>query len=420
MAPESAGNPARRGVVGSNAYQWWLTALLSLNFGFVLLDRNALSFLMPFVQPELGLSNTQVGLLAAGLSLTWALSAFGIGFVTDRFGSRKKLLVMATVLFALCSFASGLVAGFAALLATRLLMGAAEGGIMPLSQGLVATQVDPRRRGLSMGIVQGFGSSLMGSFIAPVVLVAIASTWGWRNAFFLAGAPALLVAVLMALTLREEGPVARRESKAAAPAGGMGAALRTVLADGNVVRCLVLSIAFVGYLVVCWSFMPLYLVQVREYDATTMSWLMGVLGIAATLFSFAITGLSDRIGRRPVIIVVPFLALILPLAALYFSGPTWMLGAMFFVGWTFTGTMPLFMATVPSESVPKTHIGVALGLCMGGSEILGGVLAPLFSGQAADRFGLQAPLWVMVILAIVGCFAAFGLRETAPLRTGNH
>jgi MFS family permease len=78
------------------------------------------------------------------------------------------------------------------------------------------------------------------------------------------------------------------------------------------------------------------------------------------------------------------------------------------------------MATVPSESVPKTHIGVALGLCMGGSEILGGVLAPLFSGQAADRFGLQAPLWVMVILAIVGSFAAFGLRETAPLRTGNH
>jgi MFS family permease len=416
---EGEGAPPGAGL-GSNGYQWWLTGLLSLNFGFVLLERNALSFLMPFVQPELGLNNTQVGMLAAGLSLTWALSAFGTGFLTDRIGSRKRMLVAATVLFALCSFGSGLATGFAMLLATRLLMGAAEGGIMPLSQSLVATQVDPRRRGLSMGIVQGFGSSLMGSFVAPVLLVAIATTWGWRNAFFVAGAPALLVALLMALTIREQPPTARRQDSAPLLAGGLGVALRLVLADGNVVRCLVLSIVFVAYLVLCWTFMPLYLVQVRGHDPTTMSWLMGVLGIAATIFSFAITGLSDRIGRRPVMLVVPFLALILPLGALYFAGPNWMLGVMFFVGWSFTGTMPLFMATVPSESVPVTHIGVALGLCMGGSEILGGVLAPLISGYAADRVGLHAPLWVMVMLALVACIAAFGVRETAPRKLADH
>ena len=76
----------KAGSAGSVAYQWRLTALLSLSFGFVLFDRNALSFLMPFVQPELGLSNTQVGMLSGGLSLTWAMSAFGIGVVADRFG----------------------------------------------------------------------------------------------------------------------------------------------------------------------------------------------------------------------------------------------------------------------------------------------------------------------------------------------
>src|SRR5665213_3833258 len=93
---------------GAVAYQWRLTALLSLSFGFVLFDRNALSFLMPFVQPELGLNNTQVGMLSGGLSLTWAVAAFGIGVVADRFGSSKKWLVLCTVLFALCSFGSGL------------------------------------------------------------------------------------------------------------------------------------------------------------------------------------------------------------------------------------------------------------------------------------------------------------------------
>jgi MFS transporter, ACS family, hexuronate transporter len=129
-------------------YQWWLTALLSLNFGFVLFDRNALNFLMPFVQPELGLNNSQIGMLAACLSLTWALAAFGVGLVADRLGSRKRMLVLCSVAFALCSFASGLAPGFGAMLGTRLLMGLSEGGIMPLSQLLIATQVDERHRGL--------------------------------------------------------------------------------------------------------------------------------------------------------------------------------------------------------------------------------------------------------------------------------
>ncbi len=393
----------------SVAYQWRLTALLSLSFGFVLFDRNALSFLMPFVQPELRFSNTQVGLLSGGLSLTWAIAAFGIGVVADRFGSRKKLLVLATVLFALCSFGSGIASGFAILLATRLLMGAAEGGIMPLSQSLIVAQVDPRRRGIAMGIAQGFGSSLMGSFVAPVVLVGFATAYGWRHAFFLAGAPGLLAAVAMIWMIRDQKParpvVARHVERAN---------LRSVLTDGNVIRCLLLSIAFVAYLVVTWAFMPLYLVKVRHYDPSTMSWLMGVLGIAATLYSFLIPGLSDRIGRRPVMTLVPVLAFILPLGALFYSGPVWGLAALFFVGWSFTGIMPLFMSTVPAESVSAAHMGAALGICMGGSEILGGVLAPLASGYAADYIGLQAPLWGLLGFALTGCLAALGLRETAP------
>src|SRR6185295_4883230 len=148
------------------SYQITLTALLSLNFGFVLFDRNASSFLMPFIQPDLGLTNTQVGMLSGALSLTWSIAAFGIGVVSDRTGWRKGLLVLATLAFSVCSFGSGLVASFAMLLATRLLMGVAEGGIMPISQSLIASDVDPRHRGLAMGVAQGLGSSLLGSFVA--------------------------------------------------------------------------------------------------------------------------------------------------------------------------------------------------------------------------------------------------------------
>src|SRR5690606_30933958 len=105
----------------SGRYQLLLTALLSLNFGIVLFDRNAINFLMPFIQPELGLNNTQVGMLTGALALTWALSALGIGVLADRFGSRKALLILATVAFALCSFLSGMATSFVMLLTARLM-----------------------------------------------------------------------------------------------------------------------------------------------------------------------------------------------------------------------------------------------------------------------------------------------------------
>jgi MFS transporter, ACS family, hexuronate transporter len=54
------------------------------------------------------------------------------------------------------------------------------------------------------------------------------------------------------------------------------------------------------------------------------------------------------------------------------------------------------------------------GLCMGSCEIIGGAAGPAIAGRAADVYGLSAPLWMMVGLALVGAIAALGLRETAP------
>ena len=94
--PEAIGN--RPGSSGST-YQVVLVALLSLNFGIVFFDRNALNFLMPWVQPDLGLTNAQVGLTASALSLTWALSGLIFGAMSDLSGRRKAYLLAGTVLY---------------------------------------------------------------------------------------------------------------------------------------------------------------------------------------------------------------------------------------------------------------------------------------------------------------------------------
>jgi MFS transporter, ACS family, hexuronate transporter len=414
--------------VSTPGYQVMLAALLSINFGIVFFDRNASNFLMPFIQPDLHLNNTQVGVLAGALSLTWAIAAFGIGLVSDKTGSRKGLLVLATLAFSACSFLTGLAASFAMMLGARLLMGVAEGGIMPISHSMIATEVEPRHRGLAMGVTQNFGSNLLGSFVAPVLLVAFAQHYGWRHAFFLAGAPGLLTALLMWRFVKEapvDGALPRRAggasrdslrsaSVATEPGTRQSGSLREALAERNVVICAVMGVLLVSYLVLCWAFMPLYLTQVRGYDAQTMGWLMGTLGISATIGAFAISALSDRLGRRPLLIVMPLIAVILPLGAMYYEGSVWGLAAIFFVGWGVNGIFPLFMGTVPSESVSPRHMATALGICMGTGEILGGVLAPSLAGNVADRVGLQAPLWIMFGVTIAGALLAFGLRETAP------
>lgn len=399
----------------SGSYQALLVGLLSLNFGIVFFDRNSLNFLMPFVQPDLQLSDGQVGAVAGIFSFTWALAAFGISRLSDMVGNRKLLLVIATMAFSACSFLTGLAASFAMLIGARILMGIAEGGVMPISHAMVASEVDPKWRGLAQGIAQNFGSNFFGSFVAPVVLVALASHYGWQKAFYIAGLPGLISALLIWFLLEE--PAADPH---AAPAGqggsfsGWVAAVKEVLQVRNIWVCVVMGIVLVAYLVTCWAFMPLYLTQNRGFDQTSTSWLMGTLGISATLGSFAISGLSDMIGRRPVMITCAFLAVILPLGAMYYHGSAWGLAAIFFVGWALNGIFPLFMATVPSESVSPDKAATVFGLCMGSCEILGGAGGPAIAGQLSQAMGRDAPLWFMALLAAIGGITALFLNESAP------
>ena len=317
-------------------YQALLVGLLSLNFGILFFDRNALSFLMPFVQPDLSLSNTQVGLTSSSLSLSWALAALFVSAAADRSGRRKAYLLGATVAFSLCSFLTGIATSFLILLGTRLLMGFAEGGVNPISQSITALAVRPERRGLAMGLMQNFGSNLLGSFAAPVLLVGIASAWGWRRAFFLAGIPGLVSALLLWRFVREPGAGTSRGALVTEP---LAQRFQQIFRHRNMVLCALISILLVSYLVICWSFVPLFLTQVRGLAAGSMSWLMGTLGLSATVGSFVVTGISDRIGRRPVMIFTAYLGVILPLGALYYGGSTLILAAIFFFGWALTGSV---------------------------------------------------------------------------------
>ena len=396
-------------------YETKLIWLLTVTFGFVFLDRNAANFLMPFIANDLHFNNSQIGLVASALSFTWAVAAFLGGAYSDRTGNRKKLLLIAVVAFSACSFASGLAISFMTLFGTRLLMGLAEGPILPVAQSLVAIESAPARRGNNMGVMQNFGSNLLGSFVAPLLLVAVASTLNWRFAFYLSGVPGLIMALLIARYVRE--PTAPlKAANRTAPVAETRMGYAQMLQHRNMWLCMSMAIFMVAWMVLGWAFLPLFYTKVRQIGNGQMSVLMSVLGLSAAFFSFVVPALSDRFGRRPVIVIFNFIGILVPLAALHFHGSLWVLGVLIFLGWSASGTFPLFMGTVPSETIPARYVATSLGMVVGLGEILGGVGAPAIAGRAADYYGLEAPVTIMAFCAIVGTVLALFLRETAPIR----
>jgi MFS family permease len=410
-------------------YETRLIWVLTITFGFVFFDRNAASFLMPFIKDDLHFNNEQVGWVASALSFTWAVASFLGGWYSDRTGNRKTFLLITVVAFSLCSFASGLAASFATLVSTRLLMGLAEGPILPIAQSLVAIESTAAKRGNNMGVMQNFGSNILGSFAAPLVLVAVATTYNWRWAFYLAGVPGLIMALLIAKYVRQPAATLARTTPAATlapstPAAQTAAAPAAthmgfweMMQHRNMGLCMLMAIFMVAWMVLGWAFLPLFYIKVRQISNGAMSVLMSVLGLSAAFFSFVVPALSDRFGRRPVIVIFNFIGLLVPLAALYFQGSLFMLGTLIFFGWSASGTFPLFMGTVPSETIPARYVATSLGMVVGLGEILGGVSAPAIAGRAADHYGLQAPLIIMVVCAIAGTVLALFLSETAPIRS---
>lgn len=403
----------------SKSYQTRLMFLLSIGFGFVFLDRNAFNYLAPMIAPDLHLNNTQVGILASALAFTWALSGIIVGRISDSTGKRKSLLIASFVVFSLCSAVSGLAQSFLMLLGARLFMGLAEGPILPISQSLLALESSEGRRGLNMGVVQNFGSNLMGSFIAPLLLVWLANQFSWRVAFFLAAVPGLITAALMVKWVREPpvDPSMVNVNKETGKKDSMG--LSVMLTHRNMWLCVVISCVMVAWLILGWTFLPLFYVNVRKFSSQEMSILMSALGLSAALCAIIVPWLSDRFGRKPIMILFALIGVITPAAALWFHGPLVVLIVLVFIGWSGTGIFPLFMAVIPSETLPPRMIATALGAVMGIGEIVGGAIGPAVAGWAADIYGLQTPALIQIGCTLLATVLSLFLIETAPVKVGH-
>ncbi|MBA4062599.1 MAG: MFS transporter [Isosphaera sp.] len=195
-----------------------LVGINTMNF----YDRQVLPAVQEKIRAEWGLSDTQLGWLGTAFILLYALIGLPLGRLADRW-RRKYLLAAGVFLWSLTTVGSGLAAGFGALLVMRLAVGVGEATCAPAAGSLIGDLVPARRRAVAMSVFMlGLPLGLALSFF---VSGAVAQAHGWRAAFFVAGAPGLLLAVAALFIL--DPARATAPGSAALP---FGAAVRRLLA----------------------------------------------------------------------------------------------------------------------------------------------------------------------------------------------
>lgn len=392
-------------------YEITLLLVLTLANGVVAFDRLTVAYLAPYIVADLGISNAQLGLLAAALSGAIALSALFGGRLADKTGKRKLILILCTILFSLGSGAGGFAMTFLALFTARFVLGVAEGPMVPISQTVIAEGSSPERRGLNMGFMQMVGAFGIAGVLGPIVATELADSYGWRTTLLLSIVPGLLLALLMYAVLK---PDPKSAPPVHAESGNVLADLARLLRIPNMRVALAVAATFTAWLVLQNTFLTVFLTQEKGLDPTLAGRVISMGGWAGIIGGIGLPFLSDRIGRKPVMVGAAFAGVFCPIALLLLPGDPVLLGGAILLGWIPLGIAPLFCATVPTESVNPALATTAVGLSMGTAELFGGVILPPVAGAVADSFGLTSVFLICIALALAACIAAMFLRETAP------
>ena len=389
-----------------------LTTINLLNY----LDRYLVPPLVPELERAMGISHAQAGWLWPAFMVVYMVAAPVFGAWGDR-GSRTRPIALGVAIWSLATVLSGLARSYPQLYASRALVGIGEAAYAAISPALLADYFPQRARGrvyaiLNMAIPVGAALGfVLGGFIGH--------HYGWRAAFFLCGAPGLLIAaVILALPDPPRGsqddPATVRASArpAAAAAGGVQQAMSVYLSLLRRRPYLLLILGYAAYtfgLGGLGFWMPTFLQEVRgvSADASTTSFgsIVIVTGFFGTLVGGWLGDYSLRHSRQGYIwfsavttlaaAPVAMLALVSPSPAIYYPAIV-------------VAELLLFMSTGPVNAaiinmVSPLERASAMALSIFAIHLLGDVPSPPLIGHLAVTGSLgRAVLVVPVALAIGG------------------
>jgi MFS transporter, FSR family, fosmidomycin resistance protein len=274
---------------------WLLSAAHAVN--------HAQAVVLPLVyvamvrQSEFGMDVAAIAFLAAAGNIASGFVQLSYSGVTRLF-SRRSILTAGGIVFGGGMAAQALANGFGQFAAWNILSRVGGSPQHPVGNALLAEQFPPARRGFAISAHIAGGN--LGTVAVPLLGAALIETAGWRWTVVLFGLPAILVAVLIGLLVRESGA----DRAAARAYGSLRSAFAAVLRDRDLLL-VYLSAALGGGgrgLGVLNVFVPLYLAFVLHLDTTTVALMYTLLVLGSVPGPIVAGWLSDRFGRKPLII----------------------------------------------------------------------------------------------------------------------
>jgi len=389
----------------------FLTGVNLLNY----IDRQILYAVFPPIQAELGLSDTQLGLLASAFMWVYLCTAPVFGLLADRW-SRPRLMALGVGIWSLATAFSGIVRNHAQLVYGRAAVGIGEASYGSIAPAMLSDVFAPEQRGRALAF---FSMAIPVGSALGYLLGGLLERWmGWRASFLIVALPGLSLAWYVS----QVPDVGRQAPVVAVGSAGGGAAPRikdyTLLlrTPSYVLNCLAMTaMTFAVGGLAAW--VPTYLTRVRGMGLAQANLIFGVLTLVSGVGGTMAGGwIGDRLlpRVRSAYFLVSGVGLVLSVpcaaAVILVEDRSWVLVAIFLAEvFIFLNTGPLnaIIANVSRAEVRATAYAANIFVI----HALGDAVSPTVVGVMSDRVGLALAFWVApAALALAACFCFWGMR----------
>lgn len=386
-----------------------LTSTYTLNF----IDRQILIILQEPIKIDLGLSDTELGLLTGpAFGLFYAIMSIPIARWAD-VSNRKNIITLSLVLWSAMTFIAGLTVNFIQILATRIGVGIGQAGASPPAHSIISDYFPPEKRSTALSIYSmGISFGILLSF---VIGGFIAENYGWRVAFLILGVPGLLFAIPLYFTVKEplKGASDTIKNTQQTP---FWKAIKILFAQ----KTFVWVVLGAGFQAFCSfgviSFLPSFLSRIHGVPIVDIGIYLGITtGFGGAIGMFLGGYMTDKLRARDLrwylwLPALTILLYMLPNLIIFFSSNVPLIIFMLFianiVGSFYLGpTIALThsLANAQMRSLTSAILFFAIG-------IIGITLSPLVIGMLSDwlqpTYGATSLRWAFLSTFAMGLAAA--------------
>jgi MFS transporter, Spinster family, sphingosine-1-phosphate transporter len=392
---------------------WVLLIVYVFNF----LDRQIVNILAEPISKDLGLNDTQIGLMTG---IAFAAFYTFLGLPIARYAdkpttNRVRLISISLVVWSGMTALCGMAQNFVQLLLARIGVGVGEAGCTPAAHSLIADLAPPEKRAsaisfYSLGIPIG---TLLGMVIGGLV----ADAYGWRVAFLVAGLPGILLALFVVLLLRDPRMAVQAQAINAKPAISTAEALREIASSRAFIFMAIggAAAAFLSYGKATWT--TIFFQRTHDLSPGEVGFWFGIGGgIAGIIGTWAGGWFADRYGRenRRHVLTAPAIGMVvaIPIAIWAYWVESWWSSLLLIMVPTLLNALYVGPAYSCAQGlVPLRARAMASAVLLFAQNLIGLGLGPLFFGILSDSVkpmaGEDSVRWVLYGAALLGVIPSF-------------